>query len=380
MRVRLATLGAALLGLTIVSSVPASGEPPAAAPAPAAATTFTWSGATEAATGDARMSAPGNWAGGAAPAARQRVVLVFPPLACVAGGTCDRVVNDLAGLVADSIDVVQPGSPPPGPHVAQGGYRFTGEGVRLGRLTTSEDTSTGPSVHGIAWRIPVEVVASGATWRLDESVSLRAHVTGGPLVVRTGAAGLSVEPAAHVDVERFRLVGLDDRYVSSVYRGSVGDRDGTPVRLRHGNVDLTAAELGPLNTRAVRLSVSGPYFTGARVSRVAGDLRLDHATRLAFSQFRGRHAALAASGTLRLAGARLETHVDCSTGLTPGVALAYVRGTRVRGHVSDEDGDAIADGQVVRPTTTDLCDEGTRIRIRVDYTPTALRLTILQRR
>lgn len=349
--------------------------------ADAAAPVFTWSGAAEAAGGDARTSTPGNWAGGVAPAPGQRVALVFPPLACVADSRCDLVDNDVEGLVATSVSVTQAATYYPGPHVVQGGYRIRGAELRLdGRLDVAEQRTAGRITLNIIWKVPLTIAGAGSTWRISAGILLRSRVTGGPLKV----VGDSLFPERRIEVERLTWHGLDPDRFSSVYATAINATGGGPVRLREMDMELAGVSLGPLSVQDVRLDIADvrPLYRGPLATTVAGDLRLDGGSQLVLSGFRAKHPRLEATGTVRLNGARLETFVGCRASfpdppVVRGVPLTYVRGAEVRGRFTDRHRDEIADGAVVRPDDiSGDCD----VRFRIDYAPDAVRLTALAAR
>ena len=367
-----AALGAAMLvGTLWVTPTAAHAEAPV----------FTWSGAAEAASGDARTSTAANWAGGVAPAPGQRVALVFPPLACVAASRCDLVDNDVEGLVATSVGVTQ-ASTYPGPNAVQGGYEFRGAELRLdGPLDVADQPLAGQSTRNIIWRVPLTIARTGSTWHVSTGILLRNRVTGGPLHV----VGDGLFPERRIEVERLTWRGLDpDLVASSVYATAINAAGGGPVRLRHMDMELAGVSTGPLSVRDVRLEIGDvrPLYRGPLATTVAGDLRLDSDSQLVLSGFRAKHPRLDATGTVRLNGARLETYVDCRASypdppVIRGAALTYVKGAEVRGRFTDRHGDEIADGAVVRPDDiSGDCD----VRFRIDYEPDAVRLTALPAR
>ena len=376
MHVRRAALRAAVAIATALTgtAVPAGS---AATAVPGRSTTFTWTGASEQAYGDARMSTPGNWSAGLAPPSGTPVDLVFPALSCVVAETCDRVRNDIPGLQAASFTVTAPGTPPPGPYVKGGVYHFNGTELRLsGSLVTAVDRATGPQVPSLLWRMPVRVDGGGAAWLLaDVGMLLRGRVTGGPLQVRpTGGAALVVAPAGSIEVARLEVSGTHANVVSSVYGADVDARTRGPVTFRSLAVSLAHASLGPVTVRSSDLEITSASKRKQTVTRVAGDLRLDGRSHLALREFGHHHASLVASGAVRLGGAELDAYVECSDARV-GTASTYLRAASVTGHLSRTDGTPIRDGDLVSAVGLYSCDHDPRVR--VDYTPQALTLTVV---
>ena len=348
--------------------------------ADAAAPVFTWSGAAEAASGDARTSTPANWAGGVAPAPGQRVALVLPALQCVSIGTCDRLANDVPDLVVTSLSVTVPGAPPPGPYVTQGAYSVSGEGIRLtGPLTTAVDLTTGPVPYGLDLRLPLELVGDDAgSWRLQSGVRIGSTVTGRSLkVVTLNGGSLSVESRRGIEVERFSLRGGAHTGFTSVYAAAIGARSRTPVVFRGAYVDLAGASLGPLTVRDAEIEVSDPSTSPPRspVTRVRGDVRLGSGTSLYVRELGLRHPSLRADGTVRLGGAELVLiPYDCRDTAPGGSELTLVSGAQITGLLSGAKGRPLGDGAVITLPADDYCG---RTRLRVGYSTTAVTLTVL---
>lgn len=359
-------LRAALASAVLVTGLAAVFAPVAPA---AAATTYTWSGAA----GDTRMSTPANWAGGVAPAPGQRVALVFPALACVSRATCDEVANDVPDLTATSVTVVQPGTSRPGPRVVYGGYSFSGEPLRLaGDLSLSEDPTFGPSVLPVVWDVPLRIGGGGSAWRLGGELQVRARVDGGALAVRTDGGSVSIE-SVRLGVDRLRIDGVDSQTADSLY----GVRTDAPVVLTNTFVPLTDAELGSLRTRRAVLDLDSSGFGDRLEIRVAGDVRLDRRSTLQVGQVRGQHAKLVAGGTVRLAGARLTTSVDCSQTVV-GRPFVFVKGAAVTGRLRDDRGRPLADGETFAPAYDFGCASGARLRIA--YGPRTVTLEAVRAR
>ena len=363
---RAALVAAALVGSVLVA-------PTADAQAPV----FTWSGAAEAASADARTSTAGNWAGGVAPSRGQRIALVLPALPCVSVGTCDHVLNDVPDLVVTSLSITQAGAPPPGPNVRQGAYRLTGAGLRLtGPLTTGVDLTTGPVAYDIALGLPLELVGADAgSWRVQSGLRIMSRVTGRSLrVVTAEGGGLSVESRVGIEVERFSLRGGEDSGFTSVYAAAIGARSRTPVSFQDVYVDLSGASLGPLTVRDGELEVSDPSTVPRRspVTRVRGDVRLGSGTSLYVREFGLRHPSLRADGTVRLGGTQLIlAPYDCRD-IVHRVPLILISGKQITGLFSDDRGRPLRDGAVITLPRDDYCGP---TRIQVDYTATTVTLT-----
>jgi len=338
-----------------------------AAPVGAAeSTTFTWSGQSEVATGDAKMSTPGNWAGGVAPAPGQQVDLVFPSLTCVLNSSCGLVVNDVPGLVATSISVTTPGRPP-GPESSIFGYTFEGSGIRLtGPLNVGDDTTLGTSLKPVGWGIPLELEGP-ATWSVRSDFDVDALVTGESLTVQIRGGSVNVHAA--IETDRFVQRG---RGWSEVSGGSVNRASGGPV-VYHGRglLDVQDARFGPLKLRGTDLIL----HDGKRPTRVGGSLKLDDRVEVFVLDANPDRPLLKAKGRVTLGGAKLNGVVDC-TGVERGKPFPVIRGEEVRGTLSDQKGRPIPDGSVVRFLGEEDCYSAP-VAVRIGYTARAVTFTII---
>src|SRR4051794_22748218 len=86
----------------------------------AVAADFTWSGGSS--PNDPNWSTAANWSGGAAPSGSVGTIS-FPSAACTTGFVCNTT-DDIAGLAASNLDIVNPVGTSPGP--PPGGWALSG--------------------------------------------------------------------------------------------------------------------------------------------------------------------------------------------------------------------------------------------------------------
>lgn len=356
----------AAVTLTPAGAVGSDAQRGAADPAP-----FVWTGGSELASGDARVSSPGNWAGGVAPAAGQRVQLVFPALECVAQGDCEEVLNDVPGLVVESLRFTSPRRTPVMYWVPDS-YVVTGLELRLvGPLVSTGEQNSEKFTPGLGLYLPLDLGGRERRWRVADTPVYVGRVVGEALTVRARrGGGLNVQSS--IATNRYVEQGNGS---AEVFDGALNAKTRGTVTYRRTDVQLVAARLGSLTTEDVRLEL----LSADRPNVARGPVTFDADTRITMQAATAEHPLLKASGPLDLGGARLDGDADC-TDAELGKPFTVLRGSRLRGQLRDEQGRPLADGAVVSGVDVDWCeDDDTDYVARIGYTRRSVTLTLLAR-
>lgn len=224
-----------------------------ALPSPAAATDYTWSGATANSSGSsaADWSTATNWAGGTAPTQNETVgTLTFPALSsCNSSDTCYTSANDLTGISASAISLE-----------SGAGYTIAGNAITLG----SGGLTLTPSSSGVAPFISLPIsLDANQTWTLGGSSTVANldldgdEVTGenSNLTADLNNARLALVAGTDVEVGAFAASGNGNAFIG--LEGSLNGTDGNPVSLTGVTLGVPAPgdRIGPLSMSGGELMV-----------------------------------------------------------------------------------------------------------------------------
>jgi hypothetical protein len=301
-----------------------------------------------------------------APAPGQEVDLVFPALECVAVATCERVDNDVPGLVARSIRVTTPRRTPVQSWFPSG-YVIEGLGLRLtGPLVSAGERNSEAFVPGLTVLAPLDLGKQARRWRVSDASVYLGEVEGRSITVRTRRGG-GVNVQGSIETRRYTEQGNGS---AEVFDGSINTGTRGQVTYRRTALNLIEARLGPLELQDVELKLT----SAQRPNRVRGPVTLDADTRMYLQTASADHPMLKASGALELGGARLEGQFDC-TDAKPGRPFTVLRGSRVSGQLSDDRGRPLPNGAVLDHLTTfDWCADQV---VRLGYTRRSVTFTLL---
>jgi hypothetical protein len=358
----------------------------------AAATDFTWSGATPRGAGAASWSKTTNWSGGVAPSGSVGT-LTFPSLesdaACTGmppTDTCGNSDNDVAGLSVNAISIDDG-------HVwAGGGYQISGNGITLGAGgITAAPFGNGTGPGGAFIGLPITLGAN-QTWSItsgsngSSGLGINANVTGSPdtLAVHFGnpvpsptVLQFGVDSEVDVELGAITVTGSGASGVN-LENASVNYTDGNPVSIS-GGAGLSAGpgRTGPLTMSGGSIEIGGrSLMPGASELTVAGGVSLDSTSELFMSINRGAGTAgtdypqLSATGDVDLGSAQLTLSAPGGTCPTfhVGDVLTLVTTT---GSLTG------TFARVPNGSTVPVNCVGTEPTVRINYTSSAVTATVL---
>jgi len=354
--------------------------------ASAAASPFTWTGASS----EAKWSAAKNWEGEVAPEVApsdlQPVALDFPRLASCSGTTCYESKNNLSALNVESIGLDDGDD-----------YELSGEEIKLGSggLTASPASGSSGS-DGDTLELPIALTAK-QTWSIagrsggalgENGLALEGGLTGSTSAltfeisneaVAVLANNTEVGPLA-IDGANASKAGILNGFVE-MFGAELDSSDGNPVSLNHIFVVGDGA-FGPLSTDEAELIVEDRIATASATFDAASDVGFEIYD--AGSTAGTDYSQLSSTGAVDLAGSKLLVHVPqplkkkesepeppCPT-LVPGQTYTFVSTT---GALSGSFANALENEPEMSISFAKTCSQNSQ-KMRIRYSRTGATHTV----
>ena len=353
--------------VAVVAAVGFETLPPLGAEAFATPSTYTWSGDA----GNGNWSNGANWVGGSAPSATTPVNLVFPATVCASTTATCATVDDINGLVVDSLSIdVAAGS------AIQYSIGGTDQLTLDGGITVPAPSGTttsrtgGPSIS--------DNLALGAanTWAINYGLQVTGSLSGAfALTIDTvQGTNLSLEGSSN-EVGAISIDGPTG--VSGSAGGIVGaTQDLNGLANTPGSIQVTDAALFFGNDPNVTNLTVGDVTTSHALVAVDGaplaaNVTLDATSTVSYRALianppTNNAPLLTTAGTTTLAGAALSIYAACN--ITPNTSFPIVSATNLSGTFSTASGQTIANGDVIAASNQPMGGGCTPPDLKITYT------------
>jgi hypothetical protein len=356
----------------------------------AAPTSFTWSGAG----GDQVWSDGANWAGGTAPQPHTSVDLTLPILSC--GSNCGQSQNDVTGLKAANISLAL------GVETGNGDYNIQGNGIKVGTIDVTSNTSNGQNEQGAFLGVPMTLAAS-ESWSVDteNNSNLDFSTVGG---ASTDSLTVSLPPGTagnfggfinfpSINTGPLTFQGLGG--MSSITGANFNGTSQEPVKFAHAGLFVigpggttkktTTTDYGPLTVKGSTIQFGNGGGTGPYgINSVEGNASFDSATTISLDSLEPGTGAkpiagvdypqIAATGTVKLGSANLPLIAACNQAL--GTKYTIVTGSAINGTFSGLSNGTVA--QAVSDGSPSCQQAGaTSPWFQIQYSATAVTVTVV---
>ena len=391
----LTAVALAAIGLLPLSAPASAGTP----------STYTWTGidAASSTSPNPSWSDGGNWAGGVAPPAGTPINLAFPASACTAGGGACVGLNDISGLVVDTITIGTPsstsGNPPPGYSM----NAATGAGITLdgGVILTGASSATATFSTDV-FNLPITLGANNS-WSLSgpSYLLLQGDLSGSAYslhVAMSQGSQLDLAGTSN-EVGAVTLTGAStsDTGQSSNQNGTLfvehdlNGVDGNAVTASNVAAATPGATIGPLQITGSWLSVlsasQGP--TGSTgVMATKGALSFDSSTLLQYQSLSAPsspptagtdYPEITSTATGSLGNAQIQLMADC--GMAYNTTFTLLSAASVSGNFDTYNGPGtagpITNNEVIQAIPSSSCGTSAPPYLRINYTATAVTATVV---
>ena len=331
--------------------------------------TYTWSG--DAGSGNGNWSNGANWVDGSAPSATTPVNLVFPATTCASTPTTCATVDDIAGLIVDSLSIdVAAGS------AIQYSIGGTDQLTLDGGITVPAPSGTttsrtgGPSIS--------DNLALGAanTWAISYGLQVTGNLSGAfALTIDTvQGTNLSLEGSSN-EVGAISIDGPAG--VSGSAGGVVGaTQDLNGAGATPGSIQVTDAALFFGNAPNGGNATVGDVTTSHALVAVAGapiaaSVTLDSTSTVSYRTLIAKPPTnnaplLTTTGNTALAGAALSIYAACNIPLN--TSFPIVSASTLTGTFSTASGQTIANGDVIAASNQLMGGGCTPPDLKITYT------------